>query len=122
MGSAFARTPQAAALTPLLTAALAATDVRTREDALAGAYEAVADAHNRLGLTAPVDPATRPYHARPYRVLHAERFADALTARVTEPAVRALPPTGAVDQFTDSTDLVADPRRTRAVTAATAAP
>ncbi|MFF7557020.1 DUF4037 domain-containing protein [Streptomyces olivaceus] len=123
LGSAFARTPQAAALTPLLTAALAATDVRTREDALAGAYEAVADAHNRLGLTGPVDPATRPYHARPYRVLHAERFADALTARVTEPAVRALPPTGAVDQFTDSTDLVADPRRTRAVTAAaTAAP
>lgn len=118
LGSAFARTPQAAALTPLLTGALAATDVHTREDRLARAYEAVAAAHNRLGLTAPVDPATRPYHARPFRVLHAERFAEALTARITEPSVRALPTTGAVDQFADSTDVVCDPRRARAVTAA----
>ncbi|MFC8567965.1 DUF4037 domain-containing protein [Streptomyces sp. NPDC057245] len=118
LGSAFARTPQAAVLTPLLTAALAATDVRTREECLAGAYEAVAAAHNRMGLTEPVDPTTRPYHARPFRVLHAERFAAALGARITEPSVRALPPTGTVDQFTDSTDLVADPRRARAVTGA----
>lgn len=102
LGSAFARTPQAAVLTPLLTAALAATDWHTREHHLARAYETVAAAHNRLGLTDPVDPATRPYHSRPFKVLHAERFTAALTARITDPAVRALPLTGTVDQFADT--------------------
>ncbi|MHC5906947.1 DUF4037 domain-containing protein [Streptomyces sp. S6] len=122
LGSAFARTPQAPALTPHLTATLAATDWQAREQHLAHAYETVAAAHNRLGLTDPVDPTTRPYHTRPFRVLRAERFAAALSARVTDPAVRALPVVGAVDQFVDSTDVLSRPRRTRAATQAVVHP
>ncbi len=114
LGSAFARyCPQAAELTGPLTAALAATDWPTREARLARAYELVAAAHNRLGLTEPLDPATRPYHSRPFRVLRADRFAAALAARVADPAIRTLPPVGAVDQFLDSTDALADPARVR---------
>ncbi|QNP68047.1 DUF4037 domain-containing protein [Streptomyces roseirectus] len=120
LGSAFARTPQAPLLTPVLTAVLAATDWRTREQHLARAYETVADLHNRLGLTDPVDPATRPYHTRPFQVLRADRLAGALTARITDPAVRALPLTGGADQFVDSTDVLSRPELTRAVTRATA--
>jgi len=122
LGSAFAHTSQAPALTPHLTATLAATDWRTREHHLARAYETVAAAHNRLGLTDPVDPATRPYHTRPFQVLRADRFTAVLTARITDPAVRALPVIGAVDQFVDSTDVLSDPRRTRAATHATVDP
>lgn len=118
LGSAFARTPEAPALTPLLTAALAATDWHTREHHLARAYEAVAAAHNRLGLTAPVDPTPRPYHDRPFQVLHAERFTEALTAHITDPTVRALPMTGAADQFLDNTDVLGDPALTRGATRA----
>ncbi|OKJ34511.1 DUF4037 domain-containing protein [Streptomyces sp. CB01580] len=121
LGSAFARTPQAPALTPVLTAALAATDRNTREHHLARAYETVATAHNRLGLTEPVDPATRPYHSRPFRVLHAERFAAALLDRITDPVVRGLPPIGAVDQFVDSTDVLGHPESAREATRATTA-
>lgn len=120
LGSAFARIPQAAVLTPVLTAALAATDWHTREHHLARAYETVAAAHNRLGLTDPVDPTTRPYHSRPFQVLHAERFTAVLTARITDPAVRALPLTGTVDQFIDSTDALSDPQWARTVTRGTA--
>ncbi|MEU5583283.1 DUF4037 domain-containing protein [Streptomyces huasconensis] len=119
LGSAFARTRQATVLTPFLTAALAASDWYTREQHLARAYETVAAAHNQLDLTDPVDPTTRPYHNRPFQVLHAERFTAALTARITDPAVRALPLTGTVDQFTDSTDILSNPQRARAVTQAT---
>ncbi|MEU0452923.1 DUF4037 domain-containing protein [Streptomyces sp. NPDC006129] len=123
LGSAFARTPQAAVLTPVLSATLAATDWHTREHHLARAYETVAAAHNRLRLTDPVDPTTRTYHSRPFQVLHAERFTAALAARITDPAVRALPPTGTVDQFIDSTDALSRPGRARAVTrAATSVP
>ncbi|UCM86988.1 DUF4037 domain-containing protein [Streptomyces marincola] len=122
LGSAFARTPQAPALGPVLTAAVAATDWHTREHHLARAYEAVAAAHNRLGLTEPVDPATRPYHRRPFRVLHAERFAAALHARVTDPHIASLPVSGAVDQFVDSTDVLSRPGRARAATRALLTP
>lgn len=120
LGSAFARLPEADALRPHLTGTLAAVDWPTREAHLARAYEAVGALHNRLGLTGHVDPATRPYHARPYRVLHAERFVAALTARLTDPALRALPLTGTVDQFADSTDLLVSPPLARAATGAVA--
>ncbi|MFF8918629.1 DUF4037 domain-containing protein [Streptomyces sp. NPDC015032] len=116
LGSAFALTTQAPALTPVLTAALAATDWHTREHHLARAYEVVAAAHNQLGLTDPVDPATRPYHARPFKVLHAERFSAALSACITDPGISSLPTIGAVDQFVDSTDVLSRPELTRAAT------
>lgn len=46
-------------------------------------------------------------------MLHAERFTAALAATIRDPAVRDLPLTGAVDQFVDSTDALADRARTR---------
>ena len=114
LGSAFARTRDAEVLVPLLGAVLAATGWKEREAHLARAYETIAARHNALGLTEPVDPGTRPYHARPFLVLHAERFADALTARIADPALRRLPPIGATDQHADSTDLLGRTELTRA--------
>lgn len=114
LGSAFAGTPAAAGLTPHLGAALAAADWESRQAHLGHAHEQVAAWHNGLALTEAVDPRTRKYFGRPFRVLHAERFAEALGRRITDPQIRALPPTGAVDQFADSTDFLGDLRRTRA--------
>jgi hypothetical protein len=115
LGRAFAQLPCAPTLTPLLRATLAATDRHTREDHLAAAYRAVAVMHNDLGLTEPVDPATRPYHTRPYQVLHAERFADALSATIADPEIRALPLYGNADQAFDSTDALRFPDNARAL-------
>ena len=47
----------------------------------------------------------RHFHSRPFLVLNAHRFTDALIATITEPALKALPPVGAIDQYVDSTDL-----------------
>jgi hypothetical protein len=88
------------------------------EEVLARAYVEAAEAHNALGLTAPLEATTRPYHSRPFQVIHAGRFAAALLAGVTDPEVRALPAVGAIDQFADSTDLTGDAARCRAVTRA----
>ncbi|SEG76830.1 protein of unknown function [Saccharopolyspora kobensis] len=114
LGSAFAQLPVAAELTPVFTAALAATSWRDREHHLATACEAVAAMHNDLGLTEEIDPRTRPYHERPFQVLHAERFAHALRESISGDAVRALPLVGSVDQFLDSTDVLCDHERRRA--------
>ncbi|MET9263880.1 DUF4037 domain-containing protein [Amycolatopsis sp. NPDC004079] len=113
LGSAFARSPRATRLAPILAAAVAATDWREREHRLAAACEAVAALHNETGLTEPVDPRTRSFHDRPYRVLHAERFTAALIATIHDPALRDLPLTGAIDQFADSTDALGSRTLTR---------
>jgi hypothetical protein len=115
LGSAFAALPVAAALDPVLRGALAATAWRERERHLVAAYETLAATQNDTGLAAPVDPTTRPYFNRPFQVLKADRFADALLGAVTDPAIAALPRVGAVDQHADNTDLLTDPGRSRAV-------
>lgn len=112
-GTAFAALPDAAALTPLLSDAVAATDYPSREAALVGAYELLAARHNELGVTVYVDPSIRTYHSRPFRVLMAERFADATLDAVTDPWLRSLPPVGSVDQFVDSTDVLSSSERAR---------
>jgi len=78
----------------------------------------VAEAHNRLGLTGPLDTSTRLYYSRPFRVLDAGRFAAALAEAITDPVIGRLPPIGAADQFIDSTDALGDLRCARAAIAA----
>jgi hypothetical protein len=115
LGSAFAALPPAADLDPVLRGALAATAWRERERYLCVAYEALAALQNDTGLAERVDPTTRPYFDRPFQVLKADRFADALLAAVTDPVIAALPRTGAIDQHADNTDLLTDPHRGRRV-------
>lgn len=114
LGSSFGRLPAAGALGPLLRGALMATDQPAREAHLCSAYETVASLQNASGLIAPLDPGRRPYHARPFLVLHAGRFAHALLHTVTAPGLRALPLVGSVDQWADSTDLLDQPGAVRA--------
>ncbi len=114
LGSSFGRLPVAEALGPVLRGVLAATDYPAREARLCDAYEAVASLQNASDLVSPVDPGRRPYHARPYLVLHAERFAQALARTVTDPGLQGLPLVGNVDQWSDSADLLDQPHAIRA--------
>jgi hypothetical protein len=118
LGSAFARVPGTAPLAASLASALSAADWRSRERYLSQAYVIVAEAHNGLGLTGPLDPGTRGFYDRPYQVLDAGRFATALTAAINDPLLRELPPIGAADQFMDSSDALGDLRWPRAVISA----
>ncbi|MEV8394425.1 MULTISPECIES: DUF4037 domain-containing protein [unclassified Streptomyces] len=106
LGSAFGRLDVADSLLPSLRSALTAAGYPERERALCEAYETVATLQNDSGLAEPVDPACRSYHRRPFQVLHAERFARALAATVTDPELRGRPLTGSVDQWADSADLL----------------
>ncbi|MYZ38000.1 MULTISPECIES: DUF4037 domain-containing protein [unclassified Streptomyces] len=114
LGTAFSRLPVAGELSVSLRSALAAVDYPARERHLCDAYETVAALQNESGLTEPLDPTRRPYHDRPFQVLHAERFAQALAATLTDPELRVLPLTGSVDQWTDNTDLLGRQRPLRA--------
>ncbi|ACU74039.1 conserved hypothetical protein [Catenulispora acidiphila DSM 44928] len=119
LGSAFARTSAATELMPHMIAALAATDWKARERALVQVYERVAALHNSLELTDRLDPSARLYFERPFQVIGAHRFAEALMQCVDDQDIRALPTIGAIDQFADSTDFLGRAEFTRgAITAA----
>ena len=105
LGSAFRRLEASADVGPALERALDARDLGAREAALVDAYETVAARHNRLGLTVPVDPTARPFHARPFLVIDATRFVDACLAEIRDPVLRSLPLVGGIDQLADSTDI-----------------
>jgi Domain of unknown function (DUF4037) len=110
LGSAFARLDVAASLGPALLDVLAARDYEAREAALVSAVEELAARHNALGIAETLEPSVRLFHSRPYRVLGSGRFADACLARVEDPWLRAQPLIGGVDQISDSTDVLEDPR------------
>jgi hypothetical protein len=114
LGTAFARLPDTAGLTASLAAALSAGSWPAREQHLREAYQTVAALHNQLGLTRPLDTRTRGFYDRPYQVIDAARFTAALREAITDPQIRRLPPTGAIDQFVDSTDAAGDLRFLRA--------
>ena len=106
LGTAFAQLPEAATVTPHLTAAVAATSWPARQQHLGRACETAAAMHNELGITPALDTHTRGYFDRPYQVLDAGRFTAALREAITGPLIRQLPAAGAVDQFIDSTDAL----------------
>ena len=113
LGTAFARLACAAEMAPILRRALLAETWREREERLSAAYERVAAMHNALGITEPLPATVTGFHGRPFRVIHGERFADAIVARITDPAVKRVANNrliGGIDQFSDSTDLVSYPR------------
>ncbi|GLZ37543.1 DUF4037 domain-containing protein [Actinokineospora sp. NBRC 105648] len=118
LGSAFARLG-AQPITDILRDVLTAVDYRERGDRLADAYEFAATTHNLTPGFQPVDGTRRTYYGRPYPVLLADRFVEALLAgaALEGTTLSGLPLTGAVDQWTDSTDLAMNVHLRRAAVA-----
>jgi hypothetical protein len=117
-GSAFAQLPCAAELAPLLERALAAADWKSREAALAEAYLALARLHRARGWPGDFEPAIGPYFSRPFTVINADAIGEAIRREIADPALRALPVIGALDQVTDATPVIEAPGRARRAMAA----
>jgi hypothetical protein len=102
LGTAFTQLPIAATLKPLLLGMVEAGDWQCREGYMVQALTTMAEVHNTMGITPALSPATRPFFSRPFQVLMAGRFADAIAAEIDDPLLRTTALTvGAVDQFTD---------------------
>ena len=116
LGSAFRNLHMAPRLVPHLEAALKATDYSARETALCSAYEYIARCYNHLHLAPPVDPETRLFYKRPFRVLGGDRFAEACLAAIQDEWLKEQPLVGSIDQFVDSTDVLSSAHRSRCLT------
>lgn len=130
-GTAFEQLEIAGVLTPVFHRVLRAETWPERDHALGEAYEIVARRHNALGITEPLLATTKAFSdwyahpgqpasvlastvGRPFRVIFAGRFVDALRARITDAGVRDIAvDIGGIDQWTDSTDMVSQARLRR---------
>jgi hypothetical protein len=110
LGTAFTRLPNGRRLAPLLQQVLEAPDWKARQEPLTRAYVQAGEWHNRLGITPPVAPEITSFFNRPYRVIFAGRFAEAIRAAIADAELRDLPAIiGGVDQFVDCTDFTSNP-------------
>lgn len=105
-GSAFARLPISTGLAEVLDGVLKATTWPDREACLSQAYEIVAKHHNSLGITEPLNERVTTYFGRPYQVIFASRFADAIRALITDEDIKKIEANiGSVSQFSDTPDV-----------------
>ncbi len=115
-GTAFARLEVAPRLEARFHTALSAHTWQERQEALCAAYEIAAGQHNALNITPPLPVQVSPFFGRPFMVIQAEKFAEAITAQIQDPDIRRMAqesPIGAVDQFSTSTDLLSHTPITR---------
>lgn len=119
LGTAFAALPLAASVGPLLRAAVEAEQWEVRQDALAGAIDALSEAQAAAGLPS-LTPATEPFWDRPHRGVRG--VPELVRATIDDPLLRRAPLVGTPEQWTDDVGLLVDHRRRRAATAALLAP
>ncbi|MFW9909646.1 MAG: DUF4037 domain-containing protein [Candidatus Thorarchaeota archaeon] len=111
-GTGFAQLKSAKILTPIFMRVFEATSWKDREEHLVQAYEIVAGMHNDLSITAPMNAKVLDFHNRPFLVIRAEDFADAIYETIQDEEVLSLTKfLGGVDQFVNSTDVLSKPKR-----------
>ncbi|NHI83281.1 MAG: DUF4037 domain-containing protein [Candidatus Thorarchaeota archaeon] len=111
-GTAFSQLRIAGVLTPILERVFEATSWREREKRLTEAYEVVVGMHNDLGITKPMETKVSNFHNRPFLIIQADKFADAIYETIQDEKVLSLPKfLGGVDQFVNSTDVLSKPKR-----------
>ena len=108
LGTDFVALPRAGRLTAPLRRAVAAASGSAREAALVEALEGLARLQGELGLPT-LSPATEPFFARGSRGLRG--IPELLRDAIGDPRIRALPPIGTADQWTDSVELTTHPER-----------
>ena len=110
-GKAFTQLSCAKQLIPIFDNVLLAHSWKQREEYLSRAYEIVADMHNTLSLTEPLKTSVSNYYGRPYLVIHANRFAEAIRDVVNNKEIQDLPVSvGAIDQFITDVDALVQPQ------------
>ena len=107
-GSAFQQLACAGDLAPILWQVQRAETWQAREAALCDAYLVVANQHNALGITSPIEVKLSQFHERPFKLLDVEPYQSALLADLDSADLPTLEPQkiiGSIDHWSDSTSL-----------------
>lgn len=106
-GTAFSKLKSAKSLTPIFIQIMDADTWQERENYLIEAYEYIAKMHNDLGITKSLQAKATQFHDRPFMIIKADHFAEAIQNEIKDDEVKILPPyLGGIDQYVDSTDIL----------------
>ncbi|MFH1630717.1 MAG: DUF4037 domain-containing protein [Candidatus Aenigmatarchaeota archaeon] len=109
-GASFSKLSCSRKLLPIFNKVLSAKDWKEREKYLSLAYETVAKIHNNLKITKPMPTKVSRFHERPYLIIHADTFASEIKKAIKDREIKRIKSDiGALDQFTDSTDVADNP-------------
>lgn len=100
-GSAFKRLNISNELLPVLERTLLAENWKERQEQLCNAYTIVAEKHNIMGITSPIDISIKDYFGRPYFVIFAERFANEISKCINSDLLREFDKIGSITHLTD---------------------
>ena len=113
LGTAFKQLACYSRMEPLLQIALQAETWEERERAIGEASSVAGQMQDDLGITPPVSRDVRQFHNRPFRVIDADRFSDAVVAQISDRWLRGLIRAGGVDQYCDCVDVLSSPAQAR---------
>jgi hypothetical protein len=108
VGTGFSGLACSEQLTPALRAAQMGETWQDRERALVQAYEQLGKIHNALGITERIEPPVHQFFGRPFLVSNSSAYIEALKAKITDAAVKAIlerTVIGNIDQYSDNTDM-----------------
>ena len=108
-GGQLHRLPSGGRLAELLAEVLASTAWTERQRHLVEAIEDLAERHRAAGFDVPT-PVVVPFFNRPFVMPTGEATAE-LIRGIDDPAIRALPCVGAIEQWCDNVDLLSYPQR-----------
>ncbi|MFW9806956.1 MAG: DUF4037 domain-containing protein [Candidatus Thorarchaeota archaeon] len=106
-GTAFSKLKGARTLTMLFEQIMDAGDWQKRQELLTEVYEHVAKMHNELGITKPMTTEVSQFYNRPFMIIRADSFAEALHEEIGDDEVKELPKyLGGINQYVDSTEVL----------------
>jgi len=115
-GSAFQQLKCSGDLLPILQRTLSTESWRQREVELSEAHQYLAAMHNELGITKPLPVEVSIFHGRPFKVIHGDRFGDAILDKIKDQEVVRISKStlsGGIDQISDNTKFHSDPHTRR---------
>lgn len=106
LGTAFSKLKCSKKLAPILRKVLLSKSWKEREKYMSLAYEFIAQKHNLLKITPKLSTKVTYYYDRPYYVINAERFSEAIKKEIEDEQVKNIKSDiGSVDQFADNADI-----------------
>jgi hypothetical protein len=109
-GSSFSQLQCSSKLNPLLLKVMQSGNWMDREKYLNEVYIYVAEMHNALNVTEFINPQVSNYNGRPYIVIDADKYVEAILNVIEDEKIRNIKAIiGSVNQFVDSTDVLCSP-------------
>ena len=110
-GTAFARLPIDESIKRAISCSVEATDIDERENQITDAQKLIADWHNELGITAPVDVWIESYYGRKIKVIFADKMVDAVMEKLSGTEFERYPLIGTLSGVPNFTNAFDDPTR-----------